>query len=414
MKTLLFAFVFLIPSLLATQAPSIYDEWTGSFMGAELIYKISPQTIIFLIREPSSPNGMPRPDKPDTMKTLEVVFDSLTSAGRIFTHEIRDTARINVLRFRIRNNSAIELEVVINEIDTPFYFHRTRFNDLESAKRGTVHSLHAGYTFRLFSSRRTAELRKLKAPTLMKVTEVIKLIDSLGRRLRESIRKQPTPYHFDVQTIFEGSGQELLYDLVAKFGYNPLKLNDMFEKYKNDEDISDAFNQLREYMAKAVCLGAADSNGRKWLHPKLHKKPVAKIKPPPKLRHKTNSTANDIPSVPIYPPAENTYPLPKEVPPEIDELNVINRDAFPLTSIQSLIVYPEFAKRAGIEGKVWFSALVETDGSVKQVKIEKSDNKLFDQAVIDAVMKTKFSPATQGKVRVVTWYTNTISFSLAH
>jgi len=78
------------------------------------------------------------------------------------------------------------------------------------------------------------------------------------------------------------------------------------------------------------------------------------------------------------------------------------------------IDYPAEAKSADIEGKVNFSALVGKDGNVIKVSINKSDNKIFNQAVIDAVKKIHFTPAKldNGELTKV-WYSQTINFKLS-
>jgi protein TonB len=56
-------------------------------------------------------------------------------------------------------------------------------------------------------------------------------------------------------------------------------------------------------------------------------------------------------------------------------------------------VYPARALRAGIEGLVTAEFTITTDGSVKDIKIVKADPpEIFDQSVIQAIQKWKFSP----------------------
>jgi TonB family protein len=84
----------------------------------------------------------------------------------------------------------------------------------------------------------------------------------------------------------------------------------------------------------------------------------------------------------------------------------------PTQNIQASIVYPEQAKRSNLEGKVTFDALINTDGRVLKVDIEKADYDVFRQPVIDAVMKIRFTPARQNQTPVKVWYTQTVSFKL--
>ena len=66
-----------------------------------------------------------------------------------------------------------------------------------------------------------------------------------------------------------------------------------------------------------------------------------------------------------------------------------------IAAIKSLIEYPEIAKRAGVEGKVYVLAFVDERGNVTSAKILKGIGAGCDEAAIDAVRKTKFKPGKQ-------------------
>ncbi|NWF49704.1 MAG: energy transducer TonB [Ignavibacteriaceae bacterium] len=71
----------------------------------------------------------------------------------------------------------------------------------------------------------------------------------------------------------------------------------------------------------------------------------------------------------------------------------------PLGGLEALaknVIYPEQAKREGIEGKVFVKALIDEQGNVVKTEIIKGVNPLLDNAARDAVMKIKFTP---GKVK---------------
>lgn len=63
--------------------------------------------------------------------------------------------------------------------------------------------------------------------------------------------------------------------------------------------------------------------------------------------------------------------------------------------IQKKIVYPEIAKRAGVEGKVYVLAFVNESGIVTDAKIIKGIGAGCDEAALEAVKKTKFKPGKQ-------------------
>jgi periplasmic protein TonB len=66
-----------------------------------------------------------------------------------------------------------------------------------------------------------------------------------------------------------------------------------------------------------------------------------------------------------------------------------------IAAIQQLITYPEIAKRAGVEGKVYVLAFVDESGNVTSAKIIKGIGAGCDEAAIDAVRQTKFRPGKQ-------------------
>lgn len=66
-----------------------------------------------------------------------------------------------------------------------------------------------------------------------------------------------------------------------------------------------------------------------------------------------------------------------------------------IKGIQDKIVYPEIAKRAGVEGKVYVLAYVDETGTVTKVKLIKGIGAGCDEAAINAVWQTKFKPGKQ-------------------
>jgi protein TonB len=66
-----------------------------------------------------------------------------------------------------------------------------------------------------------------------------------------------------------------------------------------------------------------------------------------------------------------------------------------IKSIQEKIVYPEIAKRAGVEGKVYVLAFVNEQGEVTKAQIIKGIGAGCDEAALNAVLKTRFTPGKQ-------------------
>ncbi len=73
-------------------------------------------------------------------------------------------------------------------------------------------------------------------------------------------------------------------------------------------------------------------------------------------------------------------------------------------AIQRKIVYPEIARRAGVQGKVFVNAYVDEVGNVVKVELIKGIGAGCDEAAMNAVLTTKFKPGKQRgkpvKVRV--------------
>jgi periplasmic protein TonB len=76
-----------------------------------------------------------------------------------------------------------------------------------------------------------------------------------------------------------------------------------------------------------------------------------------------------------------------------------------ISAILKKVVYPEIARRAGIEGKVFVQALIDENGDVIKTKILKGIGSGCDESAMKAVKETKFTPAKQKnklvKVQVV-------------
>ncbi len=66
-----------------------------------------------------------------------------------------------------------------------------------------------------------------------------------------------------------------------------------------------------------------------------------------------------------------------------------------IEAIQKKIVYPEIAKRAGVEGKVYILAFVDENGNVTKTEVLKGIGAGCDEAAEKAVRETKFKPGKQ-------------------
>jgi len=77
-------------------------------------------------------------------------------------------------------------------------------------------------------------------------------------------------------------------------------------------------------------------------------------------------------------------------------------------------VYPNLAKIANLEGKVWVKALVDKNGDVVRAVVLKSSesNAGFDEAAIRAAKRCKFRPAVQNGFNVAVWVSFAVEFKL--
>ena len=83
----------------------------------------------------------------------------------------------------------------------------------------------------------------------------------------------------------------------------------------------------------------------------------------------------------------------------------------PLRPIKPL--YPEIAQEAGIEGVVVVQAFIDKKGRVKETTILKCiPNTGLDEAAMEAIRKTRFSPAKQRERKVGVWISIPVNFKL--
>lgn len=105
-----------------------------------------------------------------------------------------------------------------------------------------------------------------------------------------------------------------------------------------------------------------------------------------------------------------------KVEPPKDEIPGIN--AFvPVEKMPQVVksvtpIYPEIAKRAGVEGSVYVKILVSKEGKPMKAVVIKSDSKVFNQPAIDAAMQFIFTPAIQHHSPVMVWVVIPFRFKL--
>jgi protein TonB len=99
--------------------------------------------------------------------------------------------------------------------------------------------------------------------------------------------------------------------------------------------------------------------------------------------------------------------------PGIDDFIPVEKEpVVDLVALQKSIVYPEMARKAGIEGQVIVRVLVGKDGKPKKSVVQYTDSKMLDKAAKAAVMKQIFTPAIQNGKAITCWVSIPIKFKL--
>ncbi len=79
------------------------------------------------------------------------------------------------------------------------------------------------------------------------------------------------------------------------------------------------------------------------------------------------------------------------------------------------LIYPEMARIAGIEGRVFVRVLISEDGRAMKAEIVKrvpADGTYFDKEAVRIAMETKFSAGLQNGKKVRVWMTIPVRFTL--
>lgn len=83
-----------------------------------------------------------------------------------------------------------------------------------------------------------------------------------------------------------------------------------------------------------------------------------------------------------------------------------------LEAIYKKIDYPEIARKAGIEGKVYVLVYINEKGGVDDVKVLKGIGAGCNEAAIDGIKAVKFSPGKNNGAAVKTKLSLSINFKL--
>ncbi len=99
-------------------------------------------------------------------------------------------------------------------------------------------------------------------------------------------------------------------------------------------------------------------------------------------------------------------------PPSLDKFVFIPHDTPPRVKKREMPVYPEIAKKAGIEGTVLLHLFVDETGKVIKVLVAQSLEPSIDRAAVKAAKNTTFHPALQRDKPVGVWVAYPVRFRL--
>ena len=108
-------------------------------------------------------------------------------------------------------------------------------------------------------------------------------------------------------------------------------------------------------------------------------------------------------AAPVCPPQEDPYAAFAETMPE------------PVGGMQAIvkkIVYPEIARKSGVEGKVYVLVMVNERGGVDEVKVIRGIGAGCDEAAVKAVKECKFNAGKNKGAAVKVKLSLPISFKL--
>lgn len=121
----------------------------------------------------------------------------------------------------------------------------------------------------------------------------------------------------------------------------------------------------------------------------------------------------DVPPPPPAPPKPAAKEVVEEEEPEVF-IAVENEPVLigGLESVQKSIVYPEIARKAGIEGRVFVQFVIDEKGNVLNPVVLRGIGGGCDEAALEAVKKAKFIPGKQRGRAVRVQYSIPVVFRL--
>ena len=168
--------------------------------------------------------------------------------------------------------------------------------------------------------------------------------------------------------------------------------------------------EVRPYKPKTEMVTIAEE-----LPPELEQIEEPPPPPKPKLPVEVEEVeeAEEEEEVEIAPTTEFNELLEVPPPPKVEEVYEFYAvEIKPKLLKRVEPIYPEVARKAGIEGQVFVKALVDTNGYVIHVEVLRSTNPVFEQPAVDAAKKFVFKPGYQRDKPVKVWVAIPFKFKL--
>ncbi len=112
----------------------------------------------------------------------------------------------------------------------------------------------------------------------------------------------------------------------------------------------------------------------------------------------------------IEAPEEDNIQIEEEALPPPDAFVPFEVEPKPTTPLRP--EYPELARKAGIEGTVILRVLIDKDGRVRDVMVARKVGAGLDEAAVEAIKRTTYTPAIQNNRPVAVWVAQTVVFRL--
>ena len=94
-------------------------------------------------------------------------------------------------------------------------------------------------------------------------------------------------------------------------------------------------------------------------------------------------------------------------------INYVAYDIPPKTIIPIIPIYPDKAKKSGIEGTIYIQYFIDKKGNVTEAwVIQGIPNSGLDESALSAVRNSSWKPALQGEMKVGIWQTVPVKFEL--